>query len=149
VTLDTGAFELLRQDGNLVRLSVATSEVGGGTVAVLTFTGPDVIGDSLADGNYALTIRSDLIRDALGWSLDGDGNGTPGGDRVDAFFRYFGDSDGDRDVDEIDQALFDSAFGTGAGDPAFLEYLDYDGDGDVDEADRDQFLLRLGTSLSP
>ena len=149
VTMDPGAFELLRQDGSAVSLSVAVSLVDGRTVAVLTFAGPDILGGSLADGNYTLTIRADRIHDALGWSLDGDGDGTPGGDRVDAFFRLYGDSDGDRDVDELDQALFDSAFGTSAGDPGFREYFDYNGDGMVDCLDRDQFLLRLGTALSP
>jgi hypothetical protein len=34
-----------------------------------------------------LAIRGDRIRDALGRPLDGDGDGAPGGDRVEAFFR--------------------------------------------------------------
>jgi hypothetical protein len=149
LTLDPGAFELLRQGGGLVSLDVAASVVDGRTVAVLTFAGEDVVAGSLADGNYTLTLRADLLRDAAGRPLDGDGDGTPGGDRVESFFRYFGDSDGDRDVDEADQALFDSTFGRSAADEGFLAYFDFDGDGDVDEADRDQFLLRLGSSLGP
>src|SRR5262249_3246007 len=136
-------------DGSLVSLSVAVSAVDGRTVAVLTFAGPDILGGSLADGNYTLTIRGDRIHDVLGWSLDGDGNGTPGGDRVDAVFRLSGDRGGDRNVDELDQALFDSALGSSAGDPGFLWCFDYNGDGRVDCLDRDQFLLRLGTALSP
>src|SRR5262249_58028218 len=87
VTMDPGAFELLRQDGSPVGLSVAVSEADGRTVAVLTFAGPDVLGGSLADGNYTLAIRGDRVHDALGWSLDGDGDGTPGGDPVAAFCR--------------------------------------------------------------
>ncbi len=56
-----------------VGLNVAASVVGGRTVAVLTFTGTDIIGGSLADGNYTLTIRGDRIHDELGRELDGDG----------------------------------------------------------------------------
>ena len=83
----------------------------GRTVAVLTFTGPGIIGGSLADGNYALTIRGDRVRDLLGQELDGDGDGTAGGDRADGFPRLFGDSDGDRDVDLQDLGRFLSTFG--------------------------------------
>src|SRR5262249_40189713 len=62
----------------------------GRTVVVLTFTGADIIGGSLADGNYTLTVRGDRVHDRFGRELDGDGDGTPGGDRVDGFFRLYG-----------------------------------------------------------
>ena len=121
-----------------------TSVVDGRTVAVLTFTGSGIIGGSLADGNYTLTIRGDHIRDEVGRELDGDRDGNGGGDRVDAFFRLFGDSDGDRDVDGLDRDLFRSAFGTSAGDAGYLWYFDFDGDGDVDGRDNGQFNRRFG-----
>jgi hypothetical protein len=94
VTVDPGAFELRQQGGSLVELSVGTSIVNGRTVAAIAFAGPDIVGGSLADGNYTLSIRSDLVHDAFGRSLDGDANGAAGGDHTDAFFRL-GDSDGD------------------------------------------------------
>ena len=78
MTLDPGAFELRRQDGSLVELNVAASVVNGRTVAVLTFAGPDIVGGSLADGNYTLTIRGDRVHDAVGRELDGDGDGIGG-----------------------------------------------------------------------
>ena len=115
VTFDPGAFGLRRQDGSVVGL-IATSVVGGRTVAVLTFNGPGIIGGSLADGNYTLTIRGDRIRDEVGRELDGDRDGNGGGDRADAFFRLFGDSDGDRDVDWLDRDRFRSAFEKSDGD---------------------------------
>lgn len=144
VTFDPGAFGLQRQDGGAVSLSVTTSVVGGRTVATLSFGGSDVIGASLADGTYTLTVRGDQVRDEAGGQLDGDGDGVAGGDRVDSFFRLFGDSDGDGDVDGQDRDRFQSAFGTTAADAGYLWYLDFDGDGDVDGLDNGQFDLRFG-----
>ena len=90
--LDPGAIELRRQDGSLVDFQLGISVVGGKTVAVLTFAGPEFVGGSLADGNYTLTVRADRVHDRWGRELDGDGDGSAGGDRVDGFSRLFGDS---------------------------------------------------------
>src|SRR5262249_27078871 len=127
-----------------VSLSVATSVVGSRTVATLSFSGSDIIGGSLADGTYALTIRGDHIHDEVGRELDGDGDGNGGGDRVDSFFRLFGDSDGDNDVDWLDRDLFRSAFGHSIGDTGYLWYFDFDGDGNVDGLDNGEFSRRFG-----
>jgi hypothetical protein len=144
VTFDPGAFWLQGQVGSLVGLNVTTSVVNGRTVAVLTFSGAGILGGSLADGDYTLTVRGDLIRDEFGRELDGDRDGIGGGDRVDAFFRLFGDSDGDCDVDWLDRDLFRSAFGKSIGDADYLWYFDIDGDGDVDGLDNGQFNRRFG-----
>jgi hypothetical protein len=144
--LDPGAIELRRQDGSLVDSDVDISVVGGKTVAVLTFEGPEFVGGSLADGGYILTVRADRVHDRWGRELDGGGDGLPGGDRVDAFSRLFGDSDGDRDLDQLDRDLFRPAFGTGATDAGYLWYFDFDGDGDVDGLDNGEFNRRFGQS---
>jgi hypothetical protein len=144
MTLDAGAFQLGGQDGSLVELTVAASVVNGQTVAVLTFGGSDIVGGSLADGSYALTVRADQVHDRWGRELDGDGDGAAGGNRLDNFFRLFGDSDGDRDVDWVDRDLFQSAFATSAADAAYRWYFDFDGDGDVDGHDNGQFSRRFG-----
>jgi hypothetical protein len=149
VTIDDGAFELSRQDGRRVELNVATSMVNGQTVAVLTFAGPDGIAGSLADGNYTLTVHSDLVHDAYGRSLDGDGDGAAGGDRSDSIFRLYGDSDGDRDVDLCDLGRFLSTFGRRPGDPHYLWYFDVNGDERVGVIDLVGFARRLGTHLNP
>ena len=107
--LDPGAIELRRQDGSLVGFQVAVSTIGGQTVAVLTFDGTEFVGGSLADGSYTLTVRADRVHDRWGRELDGDGNGSAGGNRVDGFFRLFGDSDGDRDVDARDDVCAERA----------------------------------------
>jgi hypothetical protein len=144
VTFDDGAFELHKQDGSSIALSVAPSVVNGKTVAVLTFTGSDLVGGSLADGSYTLTVRADRVHDRWGRLLDGDGDGSAGGDRVDNFFRLFGDSDGDGDVDGQDRDRFRATFHTNAGEPGYLWYFDFDGDGDVDGRDNGQFNRRFG-----
>src|SRR5262249_49905380 len=125
--LDPGAIELRRQDGTLVGAQVSISLVGGKTVAVLTFAGPEFVGGSLADGSYTLTVRADHVHDRFGRELDGDGDGLSGGDRLDGFFRLFGDSNGDGRVDVRDLRRFLGAFGSHTGDPDYLWYFDYDG----------------------
>jgi hypothetical protein len=142
--LDPGAIELRRQDGTLVNAQLSISLVGGKTVAILTFAGTEFVGGSLADGSYTLTVRADHVHDRWGRELDGDGNGTAGGDRVDAFFRLFGDADGDGDVDQVDRDAFRSAFRKTAGEGGYLWYFDFDGDGDVDGRDNGQFNRRFG-----
>lgn len=144
VTLAPGAFELRRDDGSLVAVLVTASVQDGKTVAVLTFTGTDIVGGSLADGSYTLTVRADQVHDRWGRELDGDGNSSAGGDRVDGFHRLFGDSDGDGDVDGLDRDLFRSALTKSAGEAGYLWYFDFDGDGDVDGQDNGQFHRRFG-----
>jgi hypothetical protein len=142
VTVDAGAFELRRQDASLVGLNVAASVVNGRTIAVLTFTGSDIVGGSLADGSYSLTVRADRVHDGVGRELDGDGDCFAGGNRVDGYFRLFGDTDGDHDVDGADLRVMLSNFRKSRGDAGFLWFLDYDADGDVDGRDMAQFNRR-------
>src|SRR5207248_555937 len=140
--LDPGAIELRRQDGSLVGLHADISLLGGKTVAVLTFVGTEFVGGSLSDGSYTLTVRAGHVHDRWGRELDGDGNGSAGGDRVDGFFRLFGDGDGDHDVDHADLDLMLSSFGKSSGEAGFLWFLDYDGGGDVGGRDMAQFNQR-------
>src|SRR6516162_5574098 len=92
VHLDPGAFELVRQGGAVIDMSIAEAVVGGHTVDTITFLGAGIIGGSLADGHYTLTIHGDQIHDDFGQALDGAGTGVEGSDRTDTFFRLFGDS---------------------------------------------------------
>ena len=142
--LDPGAIELHRQDGTLVDAQMSISLVGGKTVAVLTFAGPEFVGGSLADGSYTLTVRADRVHDRFGRELDGDGDGSAGGDRADGFYRLFGDGDGDRDVDLRDLGRFLSTFGRRPGDPEYLWYFDVNGDDRVSAIDLVAFARRFG-----
>ena len=67
MTVDAGAFVLRRNDGKLVPLSVTLSEANGRTVALLTFTGSNVIGGSLAAFGDAVLVplRAEIQRRAL------------------------------------------------------------------------------------
>jgi hypothetical protein len=142
VTIDPGAFELRRMGMNRpIDLTVALSEMDGRSVALLTFKGAGVQHGSLKDGNYTLTIRAIKIRDASGNLLDGDGDGQEGGNYVDEFFRRFGDTDGDGDVDKADKAVFKSAFGKRSNQPGYLWYLDFNANGRIWAEDAALFLL--------
>src|SRR5262249_10939152 len=118
--------------------------VGGKTVAVITFAGPEFVGGSLADGTYTLSVRADRVHDRWGRELDGDGDGSAGGDRTDGFRRLFGDSDGDGDVGGLDRDRLRAACGTVTGETGYLWYFDFDGDGDVDGRDNGEFNRRFG-----
>ena len=142
--LDPGAIELRRHDGSLVGLHAALSIVSGKTVAVLTFVGKEFVGGSLADGSYTLRVGADRVHDRWGRELDGDGNGSAGGDRVDGFTRLFGDGNGDGKVDVRDLFRFLQAFGSHKGDLDYQWYFDYDGNGVVGVVDLIQFVQRLG-----
>jgi hypothetical protein len=146
------AFMLTRVGGGAVGgFTAAAAVVGGVTVvAVGGFTGAETQFGSLADGRYTLTALASRIS-AGGVALDGNGDGTPGDDYTfgdpDGLFRYFGDVNGDRVVNGLDFAAFRPAFGTSAGDPAYLAALDFDGDGAINGLDFAQFRPRFGLSL--
>jgi hypothetical protein len=115
----------------------------------LTFSGSLTDYASLKDGEYQLTVYGNKVRDAVTQeALDGDGDQLPGGNYLfgalaaDNFFRKFGDSDGDRDVDSLDLARFRQSYLAPAN---YKWYFDFDGDGDVDSLDLARFRLRYLT----
>jgi hypothetical protein len=140
VTLAAGAFELRDAAGNLIpaTITVTTQVVGGRTVATLTFSGTGVGGGSLADGRYTLTVRADKVTTAAG---------TMAADYAFAFYRLFGDGNGDGVVDVDDLLAFASAYGTGSGAPGYLWYFDSNGDGVIDLDDLLAFADRYGTGI--
>jgi hypothetical protein len=147
----TSAFTLTRTGGGSVSFAASASVVNGVTVVTLNnFTGTDTQSGSLADGRYTLTALASQIS-VNGQPLDGDGNGTPGGNFVfsdtQGLYRLFGDVNGDQTVNGFDLGFFRTAFGTSAGDPNFLSYFDFNGDGVINGFDLGQFRTRFGTSL--
>ena len=119
------------------------------TIVKYTVSGPGVTPAGLIDGNYTLTIRTNLVANFNPEGYDGDGNGTPGPDGVFTFHRYYGDWDGDRDVDNSDLVPFRLTFGLSNGAPGFRSCFDSDGDGDVDVSDLVAFRLHYGTTFPP
>jgi hypothetical protein len=121
------------------------------TIVRLTFTGPGVLAGSLADGRYTLTIFGDALTDGYGAKIDGDANGTPGGNFVfgdaQGLFRMFGDFNGDRQVDGFDFGAFSSTFNLTSQQAGFLAMFDINGDGQIDGFDFGHFSGRFNTVL--
>jgi hypothetical protein len=140
------AFGLTRADGTAVGAVSVTSSVSlGRTTARLEFSGNGTEAGSLADGLWTLRVRADRVRTADGAVL--------ADDYIFTLHRLFGDSDGDGDVDQLDELRFNAAYGSRSNQPRYRAYLDWDQDvdpsglRDIDGLDREQFLGRLGTSL--
>lgn len=138
LSFDPGAFELTGASG----VNIASSNPSGdGKTFLLKFSGSGIIGGSLPDGIYGLTVHANLIHDNFGQTLSG-------GNSVLPFHRLFGDSDGDKDVDGIDALRFrqaQSSFSTSAN---YRWYLDFEGDGDIDGIDSLRFRQRQGQVFS-
>ena len=148
--VDASSFVLTNTTtGTQVTPTVTTQVLNGKTVATLTFTGAQFIGGSLADGNYTLTTLAGVVSDAAGNQLDGNSDGSGGDNATDEFFRYFGDHDGDRDVDALDFLGFRRTYRRDSSNNSFDAAFDFDGDGDVDSLDFLQFRRRYRRSLAP
>jgi hypothetical protein len=102
-----------------------------GTQLTLTFTGSGLVGGSLADGRYTLTMTG--VSQPL---LEGT-----------KLFRLFGDVNGDGKVDDTDLAAFQKAYRARKGMANYAPYFDYNADGSIDSTAYYQFLRRYGTSL--
>jgi parallel beta-helix repeat protein len=144
-----GAFTLTRvSDGAVVTFSAAANTVNGVTVVTINnFTGSATNFGSLADGRYTLTANATQI--TIGGSqLDGDGNGTPGGNFVfgdaQGLYRFFGDINGDRHVDIADFGVFSASIFSPAN---YVAAFDFNNDGVIDIADFGQFSIRIFTML--
>ena len=84
-----------------IGLTVISSTVDAGkTTVVLEFTSGTQASGSLIDGNYRLVIDYGVL------GIDGDGDSLVGGTKTVSFHRFFGDSDGDRDVDAQDSTNY-------------------------------------------
>jgi autotransporter-associated beta strand protein len=148
-TWDAGAFTLeqLGLGGGQVGLTVTPSYVGGSTLMTLTFqAGTGVYQRAVAhdfaliDGDFKLTIDATKFHDIEGDLAAG---------RVDNFFRFFGDSDGDRDVDGMDMNRLRRVM---ANDPLYADYVaafDHNGDGLANTYDYTQFRGHYGKKLRP
>jgi hypothetical protein len=105
---------------------------------VLNFSG---IGGSLGDGVYDVDLLANAVRDSAG-------NVLSGGNKKLTFHRLYGDSDGNRIVNNADYGVFKATFGASSSSSNYNRNLDYDNNGIVNNADYAQFKLRFGTSVS-
>jgi hypothetical protein len=156
VTLDSGAFDVRNRATNAaVALACSTQIVSGKTVVTLTFSTCDQTQfGSLIDGNYQLTIDATKVHDSdTGTNLDGDNNGSFGGNKVfgaaeaDKFFRLYGDYDGSRKVNNSDLAYFTPTLNKKSTDAAYLWYFDYDGSNKINNSDLAYFVNNLNKTM--
>ena len=130
---------------------ISSTVLGGKTTVVLGFTTGIQASGSLIDGNYKLEIDGGLL------AVDGDSNGIVGGTRTIKFHRFFGDSDGDRDVDSRDSANYAAGL---RGNSAWRSIFDFDNDGSLlngsllngatqDLDDKNAFFANFGKLLNP
>jgi hypothetical protein len=96
--------------------NVYTLRFGSGA-GVETRLGSSTRSNSLSDGNWVLSVAADQVT----------GSNQFGTQAVDRFFRMFGDSDGDGDVDGVDSFALRRAQLTASYNPT----LDWDGNGSV------------------
>jgi hypothetical protein len=76
-----------------------------GTTTIATFTFSASTGASLHDGNYRATLLAAGITDPAGKAIDGDANGSSGGDHRFDFFFLSGDANYDRKVNIVDLSI--------------------------------------------
>ena len=121
-------------------ISVATStNSSGNTVAILTFSGSNTEGASLADGNWTLDINhSDVQNGGTQMTTDYVQSGIK---------RLFGDIYGTGTVDSADLGLFGTTFGLTSNSAAFIAGFDSDGNGVIDSTDLGAFGTRFGLTI--
>jgi len=160
--LNSGTFAVRKRNSNFALIATnAVVSVGGSgpsatTVVTLTFSGINILSNgSLTDGNYDLIINANNISrsgsTALEAKLDGDRDGTTGGDfrfgsnaqntvvAADGFFRLFGDARGSGSVDNSNLQLFNTAYRKRVGQTGYNAAFDVKEDGVIDNADLSTF----------
>ncbi|MEO1524919.1 MAG: lamin tail domain-containing protein [Planctomycetota bacterium] len=151
VSEDSFVIRDRESDTLLTSLQVASQIIDGKTVVDITFgEGPLVsnraAGNSLVDGTYELSvIASEVTTVPENVMMANDYRF--GEAASDQFFRYFGDSDGDRDVDGQDFGRFGASLFSSSPDLNYDPLFDFDGDGDVDGQDYGPFANRFLTSI--
>jgi hypothetical protein len=137
------AFTLVRTGGGAVSFTATASVQNGVTVVTLNnFTGAEAQSGSLRDGRYTLTALASQIS-AGGQQMAS--NYTFG--EAQGLFRFFGDINGDRNVDIADFGQFSATYGLNSGQGGFNSAFDFNNDGVIDIADFGQFSIRIFTVL--
>ena len=138
VVLGTGAVTVKKSDGSDVpdTTLLVTNPSGDQRNYVLSFSGIAVVGGSLADGIYDLSVAAAGVQDLAGNALSGSFS--------QRFHRLYGDYDGNKTVNNGDYFWFKQTFNKSVGETGFLDLYDYDGNGTINNGDYFQFKKRFG-----
>jgi len=138
VVLDTGAVTVRKSDGSVVPNTtlLVTNPSGDQKSYILSFSGIGVVGGSLADGIYDVSVAAAGVHDLAGNALSGNFS--------QRFHRLYGDYDGNKTVNNGDYFWFKQTFNKNTGDTGFLDLCDYDANGTVNNGDYFQFKKRFG-----
>ncbi|TWU48669.1 hypothetical protein Poly51_45700 [Rubripirellula tenax] len=155
VQLQAGAITVSRREtpGSIVGTVIAPLSSATSRVFTISFSGSFVTFGSLIDGNYELSVDASKIVSANGLGLDANQDGVAGDDFIfgneatDKFFRYYGDIDGDRDVDGSDFLFFRGAYNKSVGNVGYRRAFNFNLDSKVDGSDFLQFRGRYGKTL--
>ncbi len=112
-----------------------------------SFTFPGLPGRSLPEGNFMASLLANTVTNPAGVRLDGNGDGQPGGAYSFGTFRYFGDWNGDRDIDFWDNYWFQRSFGKNSGNTNYDARFDFNADGVVDATEHTRFDTNYFTIL--
>src|SRR6185369_5325435 len=125
----------------LPTVNLATTD--GGFTWNATFSGAGVVGGSIADGSYDVTLNAAVVH------LVASPATTMASNYLTNFYRIYGDITGNGAVNNADYNQFKLTFGSSSaapsGPPPYNVAFDYDGNGFVNNADYNQFKLRFGT----
>ncbi len=138
VVLGTGSVTLTKSDGSAVPdTTLLVSNPSGDQMSyVLSFSGTGVVGGSLADGIYDLSVAAAGVQDLAGNAMTGSFS--------QRFHRLYGDYDGNKTVNNADYFWFKQTFNKNRGETGFLDLFDYDDNGTVNNGDYFQFKKRFG-----
>ena len=120
-----------------VEVDVTSQSIEGKTIVSVAFDSHVRNSENaLVDGNYQLTVAADgVTRFGVPMSQDF----VFGDQQSDGFFSFYGDTDGNRNVNIFDLLSFRQVYLLVSDDPAFESSLDYDASGSVNVFDLLQF----------
>jgi parallel beta-helix repeat protein len=153
VDIGSNAFSVIQRSdaseatGVTVDTSFSSQLINGNTRVTISFDSltRNALG-SLVDGNYQLTVNANAITSSSGYMMNED---YVYGDTADeTFYAFYGDSDGNRNVNIFDLLKFRQSYLSSDGDEEYTAALDYGGEGSINVFDLLQFRQRYLRTLS-
>jgi len=147
-SIQAGHLKLVNIDGGFTvpESSYALSFFEDGNAASFQF--PGIASKLLPEGNYMAIMQSEAWTGVPSAGTCTTDSALPP-DRVFPFHVFFGDVDGDRDVDFLDASHMRNAWNRRSGEIGYNNLIDFSADGKVGEADRSILLRNYFKILPP